>query len=155
MKKLVLILMFVFGLCIPAFAQWDIEYDQRKNIVYITTINTNQGEAWLTITINGDNTLIIFMQFQDMHLSSENIKIEHKFDENESKFITGKRDREKLVLFASSRNHENTLDFIEKLKASVQLSIKFSDGYKKVRTFIFDVSNLQGMFERLDECAED
>ncbi len=155
MKKLLFILLLAFNLYIPAFAQWDIEYDQRKNITYITTINTNQGEAWFTITINSDNTFVVFMQFQDMYLNSENIKIEYKLNNGESKFMTGKRDREKLILFASSRNHENTLDFIEKLKASVELYIKFNDGYKKARTFIFDISNLKATFEKLDECEED
>ncbi len=153
MKKLLILATAFIFLSLPAFAEWELEYEQRKNIVYITTINTNQGEAWLTITVNPDDTFVIFMQFQDMHFASENIKIEYKLDANDSKFITGKRDRDKLALFTSSRNHENTISFIENLKSSQMVTIKFNDGYKKTRTFIFDVTNLQNAFEQADKAT--
>ncbi len=153
MKRLILILAFSLALYMPAFAEWEIEYEKNKSVVYIYTINTNQGEAWFIINTSGDN-ITMFMQFQDMYLSSENVKIEYKLNAGDSKFITGKRDREKLIVFSSSRNHDNTIDFLEKLKESTQLSIKFNDGYKKSRTFIFDVSGLESTLEKVKQDTE-
>ncbi len=152
MQRLFLIFAFTFILSLPAFAEWEVNWaDSDDNLIYFTTINTNEGSAWLKISSNLEGSgFTISIEVQNIYLSSGNTKIKYTLGNKNNRFTTGEKFASKnLMIFSSKRNHISIINFIDELKNNKQLSITFDDSYDDTHTFIFDISGLQEAFDEV------